>query len=69
MTVPEACALTLRITRNLSAARADAAMYRLLAQEAMQLLHDQHVELERTKKAYYSLLDEVRELRRARPAA
>lgn len=58
MTAAEACALTVRITRDLSACR-------LLLQVALQHAHDQHVELERTKKAYHALLDERREQRRA----
>ncbi len=70
MTAAEACALSVTTIRDLSVARAEAEAYKLLAQQAIHALHDSHAELQRTKKAYYALLDEARELRRAsRPAA
>jgi hypothetical protein len=58
MTVTDACVMVVQLTRELS-------MARLLLQECLTLAHQQHVELQRTRKAYYDLLDEARELRRA----
>ena len=70
MTTGEACRLLVNAVRDLSGARDEAEAYRLLLQVALQHAHEQHVDLQRTKKAYYELLDEARELRRAsRPAA
>lgn len=65
MTVAESCALLVHTVRQLSAARDEAAAYRVIAQQAMHLLHDQHVELQRTKQSYHALLDEARALRRS----
>lgn len=64
MTAAESCSLLVDTVRQLSAVRDEAASYKLLAQQAIHALHDQHVELTRTKKAYYELLDERREQRR-----
>lgn len=69
MTTADACQLLVESVRDLSAARDEAEAYRLLLQVALQHAHEQHVELQRTKAAYYQLLDEARELRRARAAA
>jgi hypothetical protein len=63
------CALIIRLIRELSATRDEAAAYRLIAQEAMHSLHGQRVELERMRVRYYALLDERRAERQQRPAA
>ena len=59
------CALIVRLIRELSAARDEAASYRLLAKEAIHALHDQDIELKRVRERYHALLD----ANRARPAA
>lgn len=65
MTAAESCSLLVDTLRKLSATRDEAASYRVIAQEAMHLLHDQHVELQRVRERYHQLLDE----RRAKAAA
>lgn len=65
MTTADACRLLVDAVRELSAARDEAAMYRLVAQMAVHSLHDQGVELARVRERYRALL----ETQRARPAA
>jgi hypothetical protein len=66
MTVAESCSLLVDTVRELSAARNEAASYRLVAQQAIHVLADQHTELERLRERYHQLLGERRA---ARPAA
>jgi hypothetical protein len=57
MTTAEACGLVVELTRQLAAARSEAAAFRLVLQHAIHHAHTQHVELERLRERYYSLLD------------
>lgn len=60
MTVGEACTLLVDTVRQLSAERSKTAAYRLVAQQAIHRLHDQHLELVRVKAQLGALRDELR---------
>lgn len=68
----DACVIAVDLTRQLSAARSETAAYRLLVQQALARLHEQHLELTRLRASHERLLSEYRAYRAAticRPVA
>ena len=61
MTTAESCGLIVTLTRDLSEARREASVWRLMALTAVQSTYEQHVDIERLERAVDQLRTELRE--------
>jgi hypothetical protein len=67
MTPAEAAALVVDLVRQLSAARTDVAVWRLIATKVIDASHDQYREITRLQRVLAALRDEIRSNTRGRP--